>query len=131
MIIVFSSSILTRESAEWGRVFTDEDIRKAARKAVHHAGVHHSTPTTKILGGASGGGLLIKVDLTTKGGAGRSLFLLRSSSGMIAPLIVRPKASKFGKNLAPENPLYEHEVHLALHYLATDLTNGNYRVEEV
>lgn len=126
MIVVLANSILSRERAKWGRVFTEADICKAASKARYHALEHRSTKTTKIIGGATGGGLLVKVDLTTRGGAGRSLFLLKSSVNMIAPLLVRPKTDKLGKNLAPVNPIYEYEVQTALAFLASDLASGNY-----
>lgn len=99
MILVITHGIYKREYASLSRIYPLESVKSAAKQVIGGLGISlknaNKIPFTK----------LIKIDITSSGGAGRCAFLLLTKDETVVLLAIRNKNDrKIGRNMTIKNP---------------------------
>jgi hypothetical protein len=117
-MLLLPHSIVFCELEPIGEFFPISSIIKAAKKAKDGLGIPMS--------GAPANSKLIKIYLTSKQAAGRSVFLVKLKEGYIIPVVVRLKKDDVGKNITPKNKAFTAVLEKNLRLIAQDLDSGNF-----
>ncbi len=118
MKFILPDFIVRHELGPVGGAFSLESIFEAARKVSCGLGVS--------IGKAPARARFFKIALTSKGGAGRVLFMMRDHKGCIIPLLIRTKKDKVGKNMSPKNVFFREAIKKNLMKIQKDIKNGEY-----
>lgn len=120
MRILLCHSILEREIEPLLKYFSKGDVKKYSNKASKGLG-------TQIKGSQHPGTKLIKVNMTSKSGAGRMIVLLYMRKDFAIPLIVRLKKDKIvGQNASIANPSFQSLVEKNISLVEKDLEKGKF-----
>jgi hypothetical protein len=120
MKILLCHSILKREITPLLEYFSKGDIRKYVWRVAGGLGVEikgSQIPATK----------LIKVYMTSRGGAGRMVVLIYVKKDYCLPVIARLKNDKIvGTNLSKGNPAFQDLLEKNLELIVQDLRDGDF-----
>ncbi|EKD64210.1 MAG: hypothetical protein ACD_51C00047G0008 [uncultured bacterium] len=119
MKLVITSSIKKTEFESVKSVFDIDVIKIAAKKSLEGLGENIKS-SSKIKGTC-----LKKVYLTSTGGAGRVIFLLKLKNKKSVLVMIRLKNDKkIGSNMTIQNPKFEKALNKNLDIIISDLENG-------
>lgn len=124
MILVITNSILKREYGPLNRTYPLESIKSAARQVMGGLGISlkNKIPFTK----------LIKIDITSSGGAGRCVFLLQSREGISILVAIRNKNDrKIGRNMSMKNPLFVALLEKYFSFIFEEIREGKFHTYEL
>lgn len=121
MKLVLTSLIRASEFEPFKSVFNLEIIGTAARKAIE--GLGDSIKSSAKISGTQ----LKKLYLTSTGGAGRVIFLLKVGKQKAVLVMLRPKNDKqIGVNMTVRNPRFRKVLEKNLDMILADLQLGHY-----
>lgn len=120
MLFIYCVKIRKKEAGSSPYIFTDEIIEAAAREVARGLSVS--------LGGFSGGKCL-KLEVTSKGGAGRTIWRVKDK--YLTLLLARSKKDPVGKNMTPKNPKFTEALMRAFAWSESDLLSGDFEVIEI
>lgn len=121
MKLVVTSSIKKLELDLLENIFSLDVLKMAASKALQGLGENikssHKIPFT----------CLKKIYLTSSGGAGRAIFLLKIVEEKSVIVLIKMKNDKqIGANMTIKNPKFKKILERNLEMILSDLGNGNY-----
>ncbi|MFA5352255.1 MAG: hypothetical protein WC304_03175 [Candidatus Gracilibacteria bacterium] len=117
-MLLLPHSIAIHELEPIGDFFPISTIIKAAKKVKQGLG--------NPLASAPANSRLVKIYLTSKQAAGRSVFLVQLNSGYIIPVLVRLKKDSVGKNITPKNPAFRAALEKNFELIKKDLAKGDF-----
>lgn len=120
MFFIYCNKIRKKEAGNTPHIFTDEIIENAAQDVMHGLGIS--------LGGHEGG-KCVKLDVTSKGGAGRTVWRVKGE--YITLLLARSKKDEVGQNMTPKNKVFVEALNKAFLLAETDLENGDFEIIEL
>jgi len=120
-MLIITSSIDKKEFQPFKNIFTLEILKKAAVQSLSGIGIDlkksGKIPNTKLK----------KMDITSKGGAGRVIFLLEMNNYDIFLVMIRRKNDKkIGSNMTMKNKFFYQELEKNLDLILHDLKNDDY-----
>ncbi len=122
MKLIITASIEKNELEPVYAVFDLEIIKIAAKKSLQ--GLGESIKSTAKIPGT----VLKKVYLTSSGGAGRVIFLLKVKDEKSVLVMIRPKNDKqIGANMTVQNSKFIKVLERNLALILRDLKSGNYK----
>ena len=126
MKFILTTSIKKSELKPVERVFSLEVMKLAAKKVLD--GLGKDIKSSVRIPASS----LKKLYLTSTGGAGRALFLLRIDVNKVALVMTRLKNDKkVGANMTIKNPYFKEALEKNLFLLISDVENGDFEEFEL
>jgi len=123
---ILTTSIKKSELKPVERVFSLEVMKLAAKKVLD--GLGKDIKSSVRIPASS----LKKLYLTSTGGAGRALFLLRIDVNKVALVMTRLKNDKkVGANMTIKNPYFKEALEKNLFLLISDVENGDFEEFEL
>lgn len=120
MRIILCHSILKKEINPLLKYFSKGDIKKYVEKAKRGL-------ATEIKGSTIPNTKLVKVYMTSRGGAGRMIVLIYVKKNYYLPILIRLKKDKIvGMNLSKENQAFQNELKKNLILVEQNLRDGNF-----
>lgn len=126
MKLILTTSIKEAEFELSKKTFSLEVIKAAAKKSLQGLGdnIKSSVKISKTV--------LKKLYLTSTGGAGRAVFLLKISSQKSVLAMIKPKNDKqIGANMTVDNPKFRKALDKNLDLILTDLKHGSFEEYEL
>ena len=121
MKLLITKAVQAAEFETHKEIFTLDVIKAAAKKAIQ--GLGKTIKSALKVPGTQ----LKKVNLTTSGGAGRVLFLLKVGKDKAILVMLRPKNDKqVGANMSLENPRFKKILEKNIDMILGDLKVGHY-----
>lgn len=120
--LIITDAIRKNEVDSVKEVFDLEVLKAAAGKCIQGLGktIKSSAKITESS--------LKKLNLTSSGGAGRVLFLLKTSSGSAVLVMLRMKNDKsIGSNMSVQNAKFKKALARNLDLIFEDIRTGNYQ----
>jgi hypothetical protein len=120
-MLIITSSINKKEFQPFKDIFSLDILKRAAIQSLSGIGIDIKSskkiPNTKLR----------KIDITSKGGSGRVIFLLETYNRDIILVMVRHKNDKkIGANMTIKNKFFCRDLEKNLDLILRDLKNENY-----
>ena len=120
MFFIYTAKIRKKEAGLFPQIFSDEVLKASALEVAKGLGIP--------LGGFKGG-KCVKLEVTSKGGAGRTVW--RVHGEYIILLLARSKSDPVGENITRKIPIVEEALEKAFDWAETDMDNDTFDLVEL